>query len=176
MYPPVRAHWRHLANTIELVLPSAYSSPQPKWQIDRFGHFAQLTAESPYTLQWAPLSQDCKIAPSHGGSGPPSNTISWAHPRPQSKQHLDQFSRFCTDDPRVFLYFTMVRPFPPSPQNCPFPWGSGSPSNTWFFRPTQVLNPNGISIASAVSAGLTSVTDRHDKPTDRPTDHAILRR
>ena len=29
---------------------------------------AQLTAESPYTLQWAPLSP--KIAPSHGGSGP----------------------------------------------------------------------------------------------------------
>ena len=30
--------------------------------------FAQLTAESPYTLQWAPLSP--KTAPSRGGSGP----------------------------------------------------------------------------------------------------------
>ena len=29
--------------------------------------------------------------------------------------------------------------------------------------------PNGISIGSAVFAGITSVTDR---PTDRPTDHA----
>ena len=28
-----------LANTIELVLPSADPSPQPKWQIDQFGHF-----------------------------------------------------------------------------------------------------------------------------------------
>jgi len=33
-------------------------------------------------------------------------------------------------------------------------------------RPTRVLNPNGILIGSAVSAGLTSVTDR-------PTNHAI---
>jgi len=32
-----------------------------------------------------------------------------------------------------------------------------------------VLNPNGISIGTAVFAGLTIVTDR---PSDRPTDHA----
>jgi len=44
--------------------------------------------------------------------------------------------------------------------------GSGPPSNTWFLGPTQVLNPNGISIGAAVRAGLTSVTDR---PTDRQT-------
>jgi len=43
--------------------------------------------------------------------------------------------------------------------------GSGLPSNTWFPGPTtRVLNPNGISIGSAVFAGLTSVTDRR---TDR---------
>jgi len=53
----------------------------------------------------------------------------------------------------------------PPPSKLPFPWGSGPPSNTW---PTRVLNPNGISISSAVFAGLTSVTDR---PTDRQTDH-----
>jgi len=47
--------------------------------------------------------------------------------------------------------------------------GSGPPSNTWFPRPTQVLNPNGSSIGAAVFAGFTSVTDRQ---TDRPTDHA----
>jgi len=33
------AHWRHLANTIELVLPSAHPSPEPKWAIDRFSRF-----------------------------------------------------------------------------------------------------------------------------------------
>ena len=78
--------------------------------------FAQLTAESPYTLQWdAPFT--LKIASSHEGSEPLSNT--------------------------------------------------------WFLVPTRAHNPNGISIGSAVFAGLTSVTDRQtDQPTDRPTDHA----
>jgi len=51
------------------VLPSAHPGAQPKRQIDRFSRFAQLTAD---TLQWAPLSP--KIAPFHGGSGPPSST------------------------------------------------------------------------------------------------------
>ena len=47
--------------------------------------------------------------------------------------------------------------------------GIWTPSNTWFLGPTLVLNPNGISIGSAVFAGLTSLTDRQ---TDRRTDHA----
>ena len=65
------------------------------------------------------------------------------------------------------LYFTMGRPFPP--QNCPFRWGSGPPSNTWFLGSTRVHNPNGITISSAVFAWLTSVTDRQtDRQTDRP--------
>jgi len=37
---------------------------------------------------------------------------------------------------------------------------SGPSSNTWFPGPTRVLDTNGISIGSAISAGLTSVTDR----------------
>ena len=69
----------------------------------------------------------------------------------------------CTDDRRVSLYFTMGRRFPS--QNCPFLWGIWTPSNIRFPGPTRVLNPNGISIGSAVFTGLTSVTDR-------PTDHA----
>jgi len=35
--------------------------------------FAQMTTECPYTLQWDAPSP-LKIAASHGGSGPPSNT------------------------------------------------------------------------------------------------------
>jgi len=55
---------------IEVMLPLAYPSPQPKRQSDQLRCFwhAQLMAESPYTLQWATLSH--KIAPSHVGSGP----------------------------------------------------------------------------------------------------------
>jgi len=34
--------------------------------------------------------------------------------------------------------------------------GSGSPSNTWFLGPTRVLNPNGISIGSAVFVQMTA--------------------
>jgi len=47
--------------------------------------------------------------------------------------------------------------------------GSEPPSNTWFPGPTWVLNPNGISIASADFAGLTSVTDQQtDRQIDQP--------
>ena len=40
----MRAHWRHLANTIELVLPWAHPSLQPKGYLDRFNRFAGLTS------------------------------------------------------------------------------------------------------------------------------------
>jgi len=42
-----------------------------------------------------------------------------AHASPQSKWHLNRFSRLCRDDRGVSLLFTMVCLFPP--QNCPFP-------------------------------------------------------
>ena len=85
--------------------------------------------------------------------------ISTAHPSPQPKRHLDRFSRFRTGDRRVPLYNTMGRPFSPSKLLLPM-GGSGPPSNTWFPGPTRVLNPNDISIGSAVFAGFASVTDQ----------------
>ena len=112
MFPPMWAHWHHLANMIELLLPSAHPSPQSKWQINRF-------------------------------------------------------SCFCTAYGRKSLYFTMGRPF--FPQNCPFPRGIWTPSNTWFPGPIRVFNPNGISMSSGVFTGLTSVTDRQP---DQHTNHA----
>jgi len=48
----------------------------------------------------------------------------------------------------------------PFPKNALSHGGYGPPSNTWFPEPTRVLNPNGLSIGSAVFAGLTTVTDR----------------
>ena len=51
----------------------------------------------------------------------------------------------------------MGRLFPHS--KLPLPMGIWAPSNTRFSGLTRVLNPNGISIGSAVFA-LTSVTDR----------------
>ena len=76
---------------------------------------------------------------------------------PQPKWHFDQFSRFCADDHSVSLYFTVGRP-----QTAPSHRGSGPHliHGSLWPGPTQVLNPNSVSIGSAVFAGLTSVTDR----------------
>jgi len=53
-----------------------------------------------------------------------------------------------------------------TPKFAPSYGGSEPPSNTLSLGPSQVLNPDGISIGSAVFAGLTSVADRQ---TDRQT-------
>jgi len=46
-------------------------------------------------------------------------------------------------------------------------------SNIWSRGPTRVLNPNGISVGSAVFAGLTIVRDRQtDRTTHRQTGFA----
>jgi len=56
----------------------------------------------------------------------------------------------------------MVRRFPL--KIAPSDGGTGPPSNTSFLGPIRVHDPNGISIGSAIFAGLTTVTDRQ---TDR---------
>jgi len=157
----MRAHWRHLVNTIKLVLPSAHQGPQPKRQIDRFSCcFTAHGRKSLYFTMGAPFLHNC---PSQGWSGPLFNMIPWVHPSPQPKRHLDRFCRFfCTDDCRVFLNFTMRCPIPPF-KSALSHGRSGPPSKTWFPGPTRVLNPNGILIGWAVFAGLTSVTDRHNR-------------
>ena len=162
MCSPMRAHWRHLANTTELVLPSVHPSPQTKRQIDWSSCLC--TAHSKKLLNFTMAAHVPQNSPFPWVDLDPHLTHSLAHPSPQPKQHLDQFSHICTDDCRVSLYFTMGRPFLPS--KLPLPMGrSGPPSNTWFPGPTRVLNPNGISIGSAVFAGprLTSAA-----PTNRP--------
>ena len=154
MCPHGRAHWRHLANTIELVLPSAHPSPQPKGQIDRFSRFAQLTAESPYTLQQAPLSH--KVAPSHGGVWTPSKSCFFGPVRADKPNGItigsavfaQMTAPLCR---RVSLYFTIGHP---SPSKLPLPIGRfGPPSNTWLPGPIRVLNGNSISIGSALFQG-----------------------
>jgi len=114
-----RAHWRHLANTIELVLPSAHQSPQPKRQIDRFSRFC--TAHGRKCIYFTigdPFPQNCPF--SWVDRDPIYFMIPWARPSPQSKLHHDPFSYFRTGDCRVSLYYTMGAAFP---KNCPFPRG-----------------------------------------------------
>jgi len=78
---------------------------------------------------------------------------------------------------RIHTYKIHVRecpgPAPFSPQNSPFTCGIWTPVNEWFLGPTRVHIPNGISIGSAVLAGLTVVTDRQ---TDRPRYSVCINR
>ena len=148
MCPPMIAHWRHLANAIELVHPrsitkTANRSVQPSSSL----HSSRQKVPVYFTTG-AAIRQNC-LFPWGGDLDHHLTHDSLAHASPYPKRYFHPFHRFCTDDHRVSLYFTMVRAFPP--QNCP--------CNTWFLGLTRVLNPNGISIASAVFAGLTSVTD-----------------
>ena len=109
----------------------------------------------------------------HLCSGLPSNTmIPWA--QPPTRAHN---SNGISIGSAVFAQLTAECPSTlqwdaPFPSKLPLLMGNLDPHLTqWFPGTTRVLKPSGISIGSAVFAGLTSVTDRQtDKPTDRPTD------
>jgi len=161
-----RVHWRHLANTIELVLPSARPfesttqtanpSVQPFLHSWRQKIYSRMGA-------WATISPI--IAPSYGGSEPPSNTrflglIRALNPNGTSVRSA-VFAQITTE---CFYTLQWDASFPLKIASCHC--GIWTPSNTWFPGPTRVLNANGISIGSAVFAGLTRVTDRQ---TDRQT-------
>jgi len=147
------------------MIPWVIPRSQSKGHDDRFGRFRTGDCRvSVYFNMGAPFPKNCLFP---WEIWTPSNMILWAYPSPQPKGHLNRFCCFCTDDCRVSLYFTMS---PLSPRKIVLlHWGIWTPSNARFSGPTQVLNPNGISIGSAIFAGLTSVTDRL---TDRLTDHA----
>ena len=71
-----------------------------------------------------------KNASSHGRSRPHLIRGSLGPPDLASKRHIDRFRCFCTA-PAECPY--TLRWAAPPPQNCPFPPGSGPPSNnTWF--------------------------------------------
>jgi len=52
----------------------------------------------------------------------------------------------------------------PFPQNCPFHWGSGAPSNTWFLEPTRAQPKRHLDRFS-------SFCRAQDCACDRQTDH-----
>jgi len=88
--------------------------------------------------------------------------LSLAHPSPQPNDKSigsAVFAQFTPECPYTLQWASL------SPKIVPSHAGIWTPSNTWFHGSTRVLNPNGISIGSAVFASLISVTDRQ-------TDHA----
>ena len=80
----------------------------------------------------------------------------WVHPSPQHEQHLDRFSCFCTAHRTVSLYFTAGRYL--FLKIIPSHGGPGPLSNAWLPGLILFLNPNGISMGSALFAWLTIVT------------------
>ena len=160
---PMRAHWRHLANrpATELEHPSAHSTPQPKQQIDRFSRFcAAHGRKCLYFTMGAPIHQNC---PFPWGSGPSSNT--WCEPTTKTAPQLVQPCLHRRPQSVPLPY----NGSPVSSSKLPLRMGIWTPYNAWFLRATRVLNPNGNSIASAVSVRFTSVTDWQSHwVTDRP--------
>jgi len=108
--PPMRAHWRHLANTIELVHSSAHSSPQPKWQMDRFSHFCRAYGtKCLFFTMGAPIHQNCPL---------PCNTWCFGPMRAHNRNGTSIGSA-------VFAQMTAKCPYmvcPFRPQNCSFPY------------------------------------------------------
>ena len=138
------------------MLPSAHPSPQSKRQINRSSYSCTPHGRKSLYLQWALLPPKLPLPMgyldphlTYGSQGPPESSTQTAsrsvkpslHRRPQSIPILYNGT-------------------PLAPQNCPSHGGIWTPSNTWFPGPTRVLNPNGISIGSAIFARLTSITDR----------------
>jgi len=160
----VFARWRQCAlpcgriGTTWQMFPSAHTCLQPKRQIDQFSRFCTAHGrKSLYCTTGDSFPQNCPF--SWGGDLDPyltHDSLSQTKPTVQTASRLVQLFLHRWLQGVLILYNGC--PFPP--QNCPFPWGIWTPSNTWFPGPTQVLNPNGIPIGSAVFAGLISVTDR----------------
>jgi len=134
--PSIRAHWRHLANAIELVHPSAHSSPQSKRQMDRFSRFCTAYGRKClYTLQWAPLST--RIAPSHGDLDHPCNTWCFRPMRAHNPNGTSigsavfaQMTAECLHSLQWFACFPL--------KIAPSHVGIWTLCNTWFIGPTQV--------------------------------------
>jgi len=142
MCHPMWAHWRHLANMIELVLPSAHTSPQPKLQDDRFRHFCTAHGRETSGTLARPGEHDWTRA----SFGPPESTTQTANRWVQLFLHSYG---------RKSLYFTMGDPFP---QNCSLSCG-GDLDPIKFIIPwasVQAHNPNSILIGSAVFAQMTA--------------------
>ena len=134
------AHWHHLANTTELVLSWLnlwFLRPtwvhNPKGKSIGSAIFAQLMAKC-RQAHWRHLANMTEVV------------LRWAHPNPQPKLQIDQFSHFCTAYSRKVSIFYNRFPFC---QSCPFQWGDLDPHLTQFLGPIQAHNPNGMSIGLA---------------------------
>ena len=135
--PSLRARWRHLANAIELVHPSAHSSPQPIRQMDRFSRFCSAYGRKClHSTMGAPTT---RIAPSHGGSGPyesttqtpPRSVLLFLHRRPWSVSIL--YNGLPVSPSKLPL--PMLASRPAVIRGSLGPPESGTQMATWSFQP-----------------------------------------
>jgi len=91
MCPSVRAHWRHQANTIELV--ASFGSPESTTQAAN-QWFRPFLNSSQQEIPIFYNGRPTRMAPSHGGSGPHLIYDSLGLSKPTPKWHLDWFSLF----------------------------------------------------------------------------------
>ena len=111
MCPSIMAHWRHLANTMELVHPSAHLSPQPKRQMDRFSRFCTAyDRKCVYFTMGAPVHQNC---PFPWGIWTSHVTRSF-RPMRVHNPNGTSIGSVIAQMTAACLYFTMVCLFPPS--------------------------------------------------------------
>jgi len=164
-------HWHYLANTIETNLcflrPTWVHNPNSKSIGSAI--FAQLTAECRRACHF-PWKLPLRM-----GIWTPSNMLSGAYlSKSQTASRLVE----------PFLHsswqccYTLQWDVPLQLKITPSQRGFGTPSNTWFLGSTRVNNPNGISIGSAVFAGITSVTEWQTDHTTQSvtTGHIVVLR
>ena len=128
--------------------------------------FAQLIAESPYTLQWVPLSS--KIAPSSGGCGPHLTHDSLGPSKPTTQMASRSVQPFLHSCPQSVPMLYNGMPFPPS--KVPPPMGDLDPYLIHGFLglPESSTQMASWSVQPFLQGSLVWLTDR---PTDRLTDH-----
>jgi len=155
------AHWRHLANMIEPVHPSAHSSPQPKRQMDRFSRFLHsLRQKVPILYSGCPYPPELPFPMGISTSHVTHDALGLCEPTTQTAPRSVQpcLHRWPQSVPILVCLFP--------PQNCSLPCWHLDLMVHWF---TRVRNANGNLIVSAIFPGLTSVTDwQSDRQTDRP--------
>jgi len=142
----MRVHWRHLANTIQLVLPSAHPSPQPKRQIDLFNRFCTAHGRASSGTSAPPGEYDWNCAHLRHLANAIEFFLPSTHqsaPTQTANRSVQQFSRALTESPYTLQWATLSIKIAPSHE------GIWTPSNTWFIGPIRAQNPNGISMGSA---------------------------
>ena len=151
MCPPIWAHLRHLENMTELVLPSVHPSPQPKRQISRFSH---------------PFPQNCRfswgiwtLSDSWLGHSEPTIQTAAISVQPFSHRWTQSVTILHNGTPLSSLKIVHSHGGSGPHQ---IHGSLGSPESS-----TQMASP---SVQPFLHSSLVWQTDR---PSDRPTDHAI---